>query len=178
MPTPSPWCIHADIPAIVFEVPAGPDLLTVPPPAPPLADPTSAIAQALLTPHGILPLAQMVASASLEKAPTHKIAVIANSSDGIGAPAYVHELALLQSLPDPRDYVSASFQCPVVQKDQWEVEMWCRGLEHVGGPAGLLYCTIGICPGDLEKLPLTSGYISIQVRAVSTLWCSVPSSVP
>src|SRR5206468_12944265 len=49
---------------------------------------------------------------------------IANSSDGIGAVEYVHELELLQSLPSPRDYITALFQRPVVQKDQWEVEMW------------------------------------------------------
>jgi lactate racemase len=83
---------------------------------------------------------------------------IANSSDGIGAPEYVHELELLQSLPSPRDYIAALLQRPVVQKDQWEVEMWCKVLEQVGGPAGLIYCTTGISPGDLEKLPLTSGY--------------------
>jgi lactate racemase len=83
---------------------------------------------------------------------------IANSSDGIGAPEYVHELELLRSLPSHRDYVAALFQRPVVQKDQWEVEMWCKVLEQVGGPAGLIYCTTGISPGDLEKLPLTSGY--------------------
>jgi hypothetical protein len=84
-------------------------------------------------------LAQVVADASPEK-------------------AYVHELQLLQSLPGPRDYVAALFQRPVVQKDQWEVEMWRRVLEQVGGPAGLIYCTTDIPPGDLEKLPLTSGY--------------------
>jgi hypothetical protein len=84
---------------------------------------------------------------------------IANSSDGIGAPEYVHELELLRSLPSPRDYMTALFQRPVVHKDQWEVEMWCKVLEHVGGPAGLIYCTTGISAGDLEKLPLTSGYV-------------------
>jgi hypothetical protein len=83
---------------------------------------------------------------------------IANSSDGIGAPEYVHELAFLQNLPSPRDYIAALFQRPVVRKDQWEVEMWCKVLEQVGGPTGLIYCTTGISPGDLEKLPLTSGY--------------------
>jgi hypothetical protein len=83
---------------------------------------------------------------------------IANSSDGIGAPEYVHELELLQSVPNPRDYIAALLQRPVVQKDQWEVEMWCKVLEQVGGPAGLIYCTTGISPGDVEKLPLTSGY--------------------
>jgi len=83
---------------------------------------------------------------------------IANSSDGIGAPEYVHELELLRSLPRPRDYVAALFQRPAVQKDQWEVEMWCKVLEKVGGVGGLIYCTTGISPGDLEKLPLTSGY--------------------
>jgi hypothetical protein len=83
---------------------------------------------------------------------------IANSSDGIGAPEYIHELELLQGLPGPRDYIAALFQRPVVHKDQWEVEMWCKVLEQVGGPTGLIYCTTGISPGDLEKLPLTSGY--------------------
>ena len=38
------------------------------------------------------------------------------------------------------------------------VSMWCKVLDQVGGPAGLIYCTTGISPGDLEKLPLTSGY--------------------
>ena len=83
---------------------------------------------------------------------------IANSSDGIGAPEYVHELELLRSLPSHRNYIAALFQRPVVQKDQWEVEMWCKVLEQVEGPTGLIYCTTGIGPGDLEKLPLTSGY--------------------
>ena len=83
---------------------------------------------------------------------------IANSSDGIGAPEYVHELELLRSLPSHRDYITALFQRPVVQKDQWEVEMWCKVLEKVGGSVGLIYCTTGISSGDLEKLPLTSGY--------------------
>jgi hypothetical protein len=31
-------------------------------------------------------------------------------------------------------------------------------LQKVQGPAGLIYCTNGISAGDLEKLPLTSGY--------------------
>ena len=83
---------------------------------------------------------------------------MANSSDGVGAAEYTHELDLLSSLPCPRDYVAALFQRPSVQKDQWEVEMWCKVLEKVGGPAGLIYCTNGISAGDLEKLPLTSGY--------------------
>ena len=83
---------------------------------------------------------------------------VANSSDGVGAAEYAHELALLSSLPCPRDYIAALFQRPSVQKDQWEVEMWCKVLEKVGGPAGLIYCTNGIGAGDLEKLPLTSGY--------------------
>src|SRR5215468_6132583 len=69
---------------------------------------------------------------------------IANSSDGIGAPEYVHELELLRSLPSHRDYIAALFERPVVQKDQWEVEMWCKVLEKVGGPGGLIYCTTGI----------------------------------
>ena len=83
---------------------------------------------------------------------------VANSSDGVGAAEYAHELALLSSLPCPRDYIAALFQRPSVQKDQWEVEMWCKVLEKVGGPAGLIYCTNGISAGDLEKLSLTSGY--------------------
>lgn len=83
---------------------------------------------------------------------------VANSNDGVGAAEYVHELALLSSLPCPRDYIAALFQRPSVRKDQWEVEMWCKVLEKVGGPAGLIYCTNGISAGDLEKLPLTSGY--------------------
>jgi nickel-dependent lactate racemase len=83
---------------------------------------------------------------------------VANSSDGIGAIEYVHELEYLRSLPSHRDYITALLQRPVVLKDQWEVEMWCKVLEKVGGPAGLIYCTTGISAGDLEKLPLTSGY--------------------
>src|SRR5262250_1893092 len=83
---------------------------------------------------------------------------IANSSDGIGATEYVHELELLRSLSSHRDYIAALYQRPVVHKDQWEVEMWCKVLEKVGGPGGLIYCTTGINPGELEKLPLTSGY--------------------
>jgi hypothetical protein len=78
MSTMSPLRIQAQLPAIIFDVPAGTDLLTVPRPAPPLADPTNAIAQALLllAPHGTLPLAQVVASARPEKAPAHTTAVI------------------------------------------------------------------------------------------------------
>src|SRR5262249_55679036 len=68
--------IQADIPAVAFDVPAGTDILTVSHPAPPLADPTSAIAQALITPRGTPPLAQVVAAASPGKAPAHKTAVI------------------------------------------------------------------------------------------------------
>lgn len=83
---------------------------------------------------------------------------IANSSDGIGASEYKHELDLLMQSPSHRDYIAALFQRPVVQKDQWEVEMWCKVLDKVGGPAGLIYCTTGIAPDELEKLPLTSGY--------------------
>ena len=83
---------------------------------------------------------------------------IANSHDGIGAEAYIHELALLQQLPGHRAYVAALFERPTVHKDQWEVEMWCKVLEKTGGPQGLIYCTTGIPAGDLEKLPLTSGY--------------------
>src|SRR5215475_1622019 len=47
-----PLRIRAESPALVFYVPAGTDLLTVPRPAPPLANPTSAIAHALLAPRG------------------------------------------------------------------------------------------------------------------------------
>ncbi|GIX47962.1 MAG: hypothetical protein KatS3mg131_2173 [Candidatus Tectimicrobiota bacterium] len=83
---------------------------------------------------------------------------VANSSDGIGPPEYAHELALLRSLPSHRDYLALLWQRPAVHKDQWEVEMWCKVLEKVGGPAGLIYCTTGISPEALEKLPLTSGY--------------------
>jgi hypothetical protein len=83
---------------------------------------------------------------------------VANSSDGIGAVEYVHELEYLRSLSSHRDYIAALFRRPTVLKDQWEVEMWCKVLEKVGGPAGLIYCTTGISAGDLEKLPLTSGY--------------------
>jgi hypothetical protein len=52
MLTTSPLRIHTDILAIAFDVPAGTDLLTVPRPAPPLANLTRAIAQALLAPSG------------------------------------------------------------------------------------------------------------------------------
>jgi nickel-dependent lactate racemase len=83
---------------------------------------------------------------------------VANSSDGIGAAEYVHELELLMRLPSHRDYMAALFERATVRKDQWEVEMWCKVLEKIGGPQGLIYCTTGISPGDLEKLPLTSGY--------------------
>jgi lactate racemase len=83
---------------------------------------------------------------------------VANSSDGIGAVEYVRELEYLQSLPGPQEYIAALFQRPTVLKDQWEVEMWCKVLHKVQGPAGLIYCTNGISAGELEKLPLTSGY--------------------
>jgi nickel-dependent lactate racemase len=83
---------------------------------------------------------------------------VANSSDGIGAVEYVRELECLQSLAGPQEYIAALFERPTVLKDQWEVEMWCKVLEKVQGPAGLIYCTTGISAGDLEKLPLTSGY--------------------
>ena len=76
MLTTSPLHIQTDIPAIAFDVPAGADLLTVPHPAPPLTNPTRAIAQALLAPRGTLPLAQVVAATRPEKAPAHKTAVI------------------------------------------------------------------------------------------------------
>jgi lactate racemase len=83
---------------------------------------------------------------------------VANSSDGIGAVEYVRELEYLQSLSGPQEYIAALFQRPTVLKDQWEVEMWCKVLQKVQGPAGLIYCTNGISAGDLEKLPLTPGY--------------------
>jgi nickel-dependent lactate racemase len=83
---------------------------------------------------------------------------VANSSDGIGAVEYVRELEYLQRLAGPQEYIAALLQRPTVLKDQWEVEMWCKVLEKVQGPAGLIYCTNGIRAGDLEKLPLTSGY--------------------
>jgi hypothetical protein len=115
MSTTSPSRIRADIPPIVFDVPAGTDLLSGPPPAAPLADPTRGIAQALLTPRGTPPLAQVVAAASPAKAPAYKTAVL----------------------------VVSDITRPDVPYT---------------GPAGLIYCTTGISPGDLEKLPLTSGY--------------------
>lgn len=83
---------------------------------------------------------------------------IANSSDGIGAAEYVGELALLTSLPHHRDYIDLICRRSTVQKDQWEVEMWCKVLDKVGGPQGLIYCTTGIAPSALAQLPLTSGY--------------------
>src|SRR5215510_5378852 len=76
MPTTSPMRIQADIPAVAFDVPAGTDILTVPHSAPPLADPTSAIAQALIAPRGTPSLAQVVAAASPGKATAHKTAVM------------------------------------------------------------------------------------------------------
>jgi nickel-dependent lactate racemase len=94
---------------------------------------------------------------------------IAHSSDGIGAAEYVHELELLMRLPSHRDYIAALFQRPTVHKDQWEVEMWCKVLEKVGGPAGLIYCTTGISPGELEKLPLTSGYTYTGEQHLDTM---------
>ena len=36
--------------------------------------------------------------------------------------------------------------------------MWCKVLDKVAAPAGFIYCTTGIGAGELEKLPLTSGY--------------------
>jgi nickel-dependent lactate racemase len=83
---------------------------------------------------------------------------IANSSDGIGATEYVEELALLMSLPHHRDYIDLICRRSNVRKDQWEVEMWCKVLDKVGGPQNLIYCTTGIEPSALAPLPLTSGY--------------------
>lgn len=94
---------------------------------------------------------------------------IAHSSDGLGAAEYVHELELLMRLPSHRDYMAALFQRPTVHKDQWQVEMWCKVLEKVGGPAGLIYCTTGISPGKLEKLPLTSGYAYTGEQRLDTM---------
>jgi nickel-dependent lactate racemase len=94
---------------------------------------------------------------------------VANSTDGIGPAEYVHELEYLGSLPGHREYIAALFQRPTVQKDQWEVEMWCKVLEKVGGPAGLIYCTTGISAGDLEKLPLTSGYAYAGEQALGPM---------
>ena len=45
-----------------------------------------------------------------------------------------------------------------MQKDQWEVEMWCKVLGKVSGPDGLIYCATGLRLDEMEKLPLTSGY--------------------
>ena len=74
---------------------------------------------------------------------------IANSSDGIGAAEYVEELALLMSLPHHRDYIDLICRRSSVRKDQWEVEMWCKVLDKIGGPQGLIYCTTGIEPSAL-----------------------------
>jgi nickel-dependent lactate racemase len=83
---------------------------------------------------------------------------IANSSDGIGAAEYVEELSLLMSLPHHRDYIDLICRRSNVRKDQWEVEMWCKVLDKIGGPQGLIYCTTGMAPSTLAQLPLTSGY--------------------
>jgi nickel-dependent lactate racemase len=83
---------------------------------------------------------------------------LANSSDGIGAAEYMEELALLISLPHHRDYIDLICRRSSVRKDQWEVEMWCKVLDKIGGPQGLIYCTTGIEPAALAQLPLTSGY--------------------
>ncbi len=63
MPTTSPLRMQAEIPALVFDVPADTALLTVPRPEPLLANPRNAIAQALLTLPGTLLLTQVVATA-------------------------------------------------------------------------------------------------------------------
>src|SRR5262249_61860326 len=76
MPISSPLRIQADVPAVPFGVPAGTDTLTVPPPAPPLAAPPRAIAQALRDPGGTPPLAQVITTARPEKAPAHRTAVV------------------------------------------------------------------------------------------------------
>ena len=83
---------------------------------------------------------------------------IANSSDGIGSPEYIQELEELRHASSHHRYVAGLFERPTVRKDQWEVEMWCKVLQKVGGPAGLIYCTTHIAPDELAKLPLTSGY--------------------
>jgi hypothetical protein len=126
---------------------------------PSLAHAATAIAQAAKAAVGALPV--LVDGGTLIQ--------VANSSDGIGAAEYVHELELLQRLPSHRDYIAALLQRPTVQKDQWEVEMWCKVLEKVGGPSGLIYCTTGIGPGELEKLPLTSGYAYTGVQRLAPM---------
>lgn len=87
-----------------------------------------------------------------------KLIQIANSSDGVGSPEYIEELEQLCRLPSHRDYMASLFSRPTVYKDQWEVEMWCKVLEKVGGPSGIVYCTTNIGPDVLARLPLTSGY--------------------
>src|SRR5262249_36428821 len=80
MPIPSPLRIQAYVPAVTFGVPAGTDILTVPHPAPPLADPTNAIAQALHAPRATPSLTQVVATVRPETAPAHKTAVVVVSA--------------------------------------------------------------------------------------------------
>lgn len=84
---------------------------------------------------------------------------IANSSDGIGSLEYIQELEELRHAPSHHAYVAGLFERSSVRKDQWEVEMWCKVLQKVGGPAGLIYCTTNIEPDELAALPLTSGYV-------------------
>lgn len=91
-------------------------------------------------------------------APGGKLIQIANSSDGVGSEAYIEELEQLRRLPGHRDYIAALFSRPTVHQDQWEVEMWCKVLEKVGGVSGIIYCTTNIGPATLARLPLTSGY--------------------
>src|SRR5262249_46043983 len=80
MPILSPLRIQADVPAVTFGVPAGTDMLTVPYPAAPLDDPTSAIAQALRVPCGTPPLAQVIGAACAGKVSRPQTAVFVVSA--------------------------------------------------------------------------------------------------
>jgi nickel-dependent lactate racemase len=103
---------------------------------------------------------------------------VANSSDGLGPIEYVHELELLMRLPSHRDYIAALFERPTTSKDQWEVEMWCKVLEKLEGPANLIYCSTGLSAGDLEKLPLTSGYTYTgETRLGAMVQCAIQRTV-
>ena len=68
--------IHVDLPAVIFEVPADAELLTVPRSTAPLADPASAIAEALAQPIGSPALAEIIAAAAPSKRPADKTATI------------------------------------------------------------------------------------------------------
>jgi hypothetical protein len=47
--------------------------------------------------------------------------------------------------------------------------MWCKVLDKVGGPQGLIYCTTGIEPVALSQLPLTSGYAYTGEREIAPM---------